>query len=64
VSVDRDCWRYYQTESAVVILEKTAVLPTNPVISFALLLVEAEKNAEAISGSLFELQKDISEHGA
>jgi hypothetical protein len=35
-----------------------------PVISFALHLVEAEKRADAFSGSLFQLQKDTSEHGA
>ena len=35
-----------------------------PVVSFALLLVEAEKHAGAISGSLFQLQKDTSKHGA
>jgi len=62
--VDTDCWRYYQTDSVVVILEKAAVLPTNPVVSFALLLVEPETLADAISGSLFQLQKGISEHGA
>jgi hypothetical protein len=26
VSVDRDCWSYYQTDSAVVILEKVTVI--------------------------------------
>ena len=34
------------------------------VVSFALLLAEAENHADAISGSLFQLQKDTSEHGA